>query len=419
MLKRWYIALIVLLPLTSMVLAQAPDPRDWVFIESKTVLAGISGSGVLLLKVEIANKDTLANFTLPLEIKTVVGTGFIVLGYPRTFAGTMNRLTSTLGNNLTFSPFLNNASPDSAVWSAFWDPNDTTTAEPPNSFRKPFWELRFDSIKAAEGDVFIDSAVIFDNRAGFVSIGGNSIGVNFSRGNVYVAVHHCEIFNCSAGGNVLFGRGYTYDFDASEPGTWSVTVGPGNINASTGVYNLGGQCALGQIEVVVRLTTSLGTFCECYFMLNIIDSPPSCSPAQNTVAVSHGQTATNQINATDPNAGDGFVFSKLSGPGAVNSSGGWSYSTSCSDVGASPQTIQIKTSDAFGSCIPGPGSCTSEFQLVVTNAAPSITNCPTDVLPTDTGVAFSLQLSGTDIDPADSGNLLWFLVSAPAGLTVS
>ncbi|MGE5692351.1 MAG: dockerin type I repeat-containing protein, partial [Candidatus Zixiibacteriota bacterium] len=109
----------------------------------------------------------------------------------------------------------------------------------------------------------------------------------------------------------------------------------------------------------------------------------------------------------------------LSGPGAVLSNGAWSYQTSCSDIELSPQFVRALAADSFGNCWPGPESTSCLFALVVTNAAPSVANCPADVLPADTGVAFSLQLSGADIDPADAGNLSFFLVSAPAGFSVS
>ncbi len=419
----------LLLVSVSAAFAQAPDPRDSVIIESKTVAPGQHPGGssdtaaYLYVKVWITNKDTLANFTLPVEIRSLSGDAFAVLGYPRNFAGTMSRLTATLGENLTFSPFANSASPDSAIWAGFSDPTDTATAEPPNAFRKMFWELKFDSVKANSlpGQVQIDSTVIFDNRVHFVSIDGNSMGVNFIKGVVTVGPCECNLTNCgSAGGNVLFGRSYSRDFDADSPGKWSVVVGPGTIDSVTGVYVFSGQCPLGAFPVVVHHTSNdeCGG-CDCAFIINIIDNPPSCSPAQNTISVSHGQTAANQINASDPDARDGFVFSKLSGPGTVNASGLWSYPTECADVGLSPRTIQIRTFDAFGGCTPGPLADDCEFQLVVTNAAPTVANCPTDVLPIDTGQTFSLQLSPSDADAADAGNLLFYLVSAPVGFSVS
>ena len=398
-----------------------PDPRDSVIIESKTVAPNLTGSPAFTLKVYITNKDTLANFTLPVEIKTVSGTAFVLLNSPRSFNGTINRLTSTLGNNTVFSSFVNDASPDSAIWSGFWDPNDTSTAEPPNFSRKAIWEIKFSHSSDSAGQVQIDSAVIFSNRVRFVGIGVNSVKVNLVKSIVSVSSGGCVITNCgSQGGNLLYGRSYSYDFNAGSFGRWSLAAGPGTIDSLTGVYVFSGQCPLGSIPVIVRFTPAAGGLpCDCSFPINVIDNPPSSSPAYAVVIVSHGQAATNQINAADPNAGDGLVFSKLSGPGTAASNGDWSYPTGCADVAASPRAIQIKTADAFGSCNPGPLADTCEFQLIVTNASPAITNCPTDVLPADTGSAFFLQLTAVDADFADAGSLLYNLVSGPVGFSVS
>src|SRR5262245_21405290 len=119
--------LLVVALLTATTAFAQPDARDSAIIESKFVLPSLNGSPALVLKVSISNEDTLVNFTLRVEIKTVSGNAYILLNSPRTFAGTINRLTATLGNNLTFSSFINDASPDSAVWSAFWNPGDTST----------------------------------------------------------------------------------------------------------------------------------------------------------------------------------------------------------------------------------------------------------------------------------------------------
>ncbi|MGH8005283.1 MAG: Ig-like domain-containing protein [Limisphaerales bacterium] len=407
----------VLLLIPPAAFAQAPDGRDSVIIESKTVEPGNTGSPAFTLKVYITNKDTLANLTLPVEIRTGNGAAFVLLNTPRTFNGTINRLTSTLGNSFVFSPFINDASQDSAVWSGFWDPNDTSTAEPPNSTRKAIWEIKFSHSSDSMGMVQMDSATIFDNKLQFVSVNGEAVNANFAVGTIFIF----ENITCNCPTTdleTLFGRGVTYDFDCSRAGTWHIIVGPGTIDQSTGVYQFSPYCFPQEIPVIVRLFHELGSV-DCSFTIKVTDNPPVCSPAQNVITISHGQTAANQINASDPDGGGGFVFSKLSGPGGVNSSGGWSYPTGCADVTASPQTVRIKTADAFGSCNPGPMADTCEFQLVVTNAAPTVTNCPADVLPADTGAAYSLQLTAADADPADAGNLSFFLVSAPAGFTVS
>lgn len=405
---------------TASAFAQTPDPHDSVIIESKLISPNLNGNPAFLLAVYITNKDTLANLTLPLELKTTSGTAFILLNSPRTFAGTINRLTSTLGNNPVCSPFVNDASPDSAVWSGFWDPTDTTTAEPPNSSRKAFWEIKFKHSSDSLGTVKVDSADIFANRVGFVGLGGNSIGVNFVRGFVNVNQQGPCSPNCAlAGGNVLYGRPYSFTFWNWRSGTWSMVSGPGVIDPITGTYSFSGQCALGAVPVVVRHIDVVGDTCDCAFGLYIVDNAPTSSPAQNTITVSHGQTASNRINASDWDAGDGFIFSKLDGPGYVDSTGVWKYPTTCADVGLSPQTVQIQTSDAYRSCRPGPLSSTCSFQLVVTNAAPAITNCPSVTIPIDTGSTFSFQVAATDPDPADSGHLSYLLVSAPAGLSLS
>ncbi len=416
---KWVVAGLLLL--SSVVAFAQPDPRDSVIIESKIVARNLTGSPAFTLKVYITNKDTLANLTLPVEIKTVSGNAFVLLNSPRSFNGTINRLTSTLGNNTVFSSFVNDTSPDSAIWAAFWDPNDTSTAEPPNAARKAIWEIKFSHSSDSAGQVQIDSAVIFSNRVRFVNIGVNSVRVNFVKSIVAINPGGCVITNCgSQGGNLLYGRSYSYDFNAGSFGRWSVAAGPGAIDSLTGVYSFSGRCPLGAVPVTVRLTpTGGGLPCDCSFPINVIDNPPTSSPAQAVVTVSHGATATNQINAADPNAGDELVFSKLSGPGTIASNGVWSYQTGCAEVAASPRTIQIKTADAFGSCNPGPLADTCEFQLVVTNASPAVTNCPTDVLPADTGSAFFLQLTAADADPADAGSLLYNLVSGPAGFSVS
>lgn len=394
-----------------------PDPRDSVILESKTVAPGITGSPAFTLKVYLTNKDTLANLTLPVEIRTGHGTAFVLLNTPRTFNGTINRLTSTLGNNAVFSPFLNDVSPDSAVWSGFWDPNDTSTAEPPNSSRKAIWEIKFSHASDSMGIVRVDSATIFDNELQLVNINGGAADANFAGGTMFV--FEDVTCNCpTANLEILFGRDLIYDFNCSRTGTWSLIVGPGQIDQSTGVYQFDGYCPQQEIPVVVRFFYELG-FVDCSFRISVIDNAPSCSPAQNTIAVSHGQAATNQFDGADPDAGDGVVFSKLSGPGTVGSNGNWSYQTSCADVDFSPQFVHALAIDSFGSCWPGPESTSCLFALVVTNAAPSVTNCPTDVVRADTGSAFSLQLTGADIDPADTGNLSWFLVSGPAGFSIS
>ena len=222
--------------------------------------------------------------------------------------------------------------------------------------------------------MLLDEAIVDGRITGFTNTELQEKPVNFKPG--FVTIHtEMDITNCTGvGGNVRYGRPYSYDFDAgpSPASSWSIIFGPGSIN-SNGVYSFSGQCQLGQVPVVVQAVTNFGSISRCQFTLNIIDNAPVCSPAQSVVSVSHGLVAMNQITASDPDAGDGLAYSILSGPGMVNASGVWSYTTGCEDVAVSPQTIKIKVSDAFGNCNPGPKADTCQFQLVVTNAPPVFT----------------------------------------------
>jgi hypothetical protein len=57
---------------------------------------------------------------------------------------------------------------------------------------------------------------------------------------------------------------------------------------------------------------------------------------------------------------------------------------------------------------------TCEFQLIVTNEAPAVANCPTDVIALEAGSIFSLQLVAADESPAT-----FSLVSGPDGFSLS
>ncbi|MCI0404762.1 MAG: DUF4962 domain-containing protein, partial [candidate division Zixibacteria bacterium] len=143
-------------------LSAQPDPLDSVILESKIVapVAGASGSGVVRMKVWITNKDSLTYFTLPLIETSTSGGAYMILSRPRTFNGVVVPLTGTLrffaASNMAR---YNSTSPDSFLVAAGFDPSDPATIEPPNSARKPVWELKFDTVssQAQVGTVEFDS----------------------------------------------------------------------------------------------------------------------------------------------------------------------------------------------------------------------------------------------------------------------
>jgi len=414
----------LLLVSTALVWAQ-PRPGDQMVVESKTVNTGLNAPSAVLLKVSIANVDSLTFLTWACTEYTLSGTAYMLFnngpgGTGRTFANLINPLTPTLRyfSAASFAAGYNDASPDKFLLAAGFDPADPTTIEPPNAVLKPVWEARFKATSGL-GQVIFDTGTVSGLRNTFTNTGPTDFPVNYTPGVVTIR-EPFGIINCAgAGGNVLYGRPYTYDFNEDPAGapavSWSVVVGPGSISP-TGVYTFSGQCPLGAIPVTVRATSQAGSTDDCSFTLNIIDNAPSCTPAQPTVTVSHGALATNQINTSDPDAGDVVSVSQTSGPGSTSGSN-WSYQTSCQDVGASPQTVQHQVVDGFANCNPGPLSATCQFQLVVTNAPPSI-QCPPNAQ-VQAGSNYSAQANGSDTDPADQGNLTYALVSGPAGLTVS
>jgi hypothetical protein len=402
------------------------NPGDSIILESKTVAPGTGNAAdstaYLYVRMSITNVDSLTFLTLALHERTLSGGAYGILARPRNFYGMLSPLTTTLQAQKVFGiAGYHSNSPDSFLLAGGFDPLDDATKEPPNAVRKPFWDIKFDSVTTTTvpGQFELDTGRVIQ-RTAFTNTVPQDKTPNFVKSVITVDVPGCVVINCgSAGGNVLYGRPYSFDFNSDiNPVTWSVTVGPGSIDPNTGVYTFSGQCPLGAIPVTVRATDpATQKTCECQFTLNIIDNAPSCTPAQPTVTVSHGQLATNQINTSDPDAGDVVSVSQTSGPGSTTAGGAWSYQTGCADVGLSPQTVQEQVVDGFANCNPGPLSATCQFQLVVTNAAPSI-QCPPNAQ-VQAGSNYQAQANGSDADPADQGNLTYALVSGPAGLTVS
>ncbi|HXF48732.1 MAG TPA: T9SS type A sorting domain-containing protein [Verrucomicrobiae bacterium] len=245
-------------------------------------------------------------------------------------------------------------------------------------------------------------------------------------GTFYVPPPLPSLENCPTEDTIRYGGPpYSVDFGSDREGEPNVRYileyGPGTIDSITGLYTLQNTCNLGKHGIVVQLIVRsngpslLLGYCKFFLLVN--DHSPDAIPAQQTVTVSHGQMATNQIQVSDPDSGDAFTFTQTYGPGAIDSNGVWTYQTTCKDVGASPQIVSIQINDGYGSCTPGPLTANTSFHLVVTNAAPSIL-CPPNAQ-IQVNRLYQVQVKAQDADPADTDSLTFSLVSGPAGLTVS
>ncbi|HLG93493.1 MAG TPA: hypothetical protein VI546_01515 [candidate division Zixibacteria bacterium] len=183
---------LVFLLWTAAVFAQAPDPRDSIILESKTVAPGAyPGSSTdtaayLYLKVYITNKDSLTAITLVLKETSTSGGAYVILGRPRNFGGMASLLTNTLRGGLIFSSArYHSNSPDTFSLAGLFDPLDASTLELPNAVRKALWEIKFDSVWNNTGTVEFDTARIIQNTV-FTTTWPLDVYPNFVKGVVTV-----------------------------------------------------------------------------------------------------------------------------------------------------------------------------------------------------------------------------------------
>jgi hypothetical protein len=190
MMIRWA-ALLVLLLLAASAVAQMPDPRDSIILESKTVYPGAhpgsssDTAAYVYLKVYITNKDTLIAVTTSLQEKTLSGGAYATLGRPRNFNGVVNRLTNTLrAQSVAQLSRYNSSSPDSFLLAGLFEPI-LEDFEPPNAVRKAFWEIKFDTVWNNPGTFELDTATVFQST-GFTNTVPLDKPVNFVKSIITV-----------------------------------------------------------------------------------------------------------------------------------------------------------------------------------------------------------------------------------------
>ncbi len=175
-------------------LAQAqPHPQDSIILESKTVYPGAHPGGAsdtaayVYLKVYITNKDSLTAVALSLEELSLTGGAYLILGRPRTFNGVVSSYTSTLqGSKILNALNYHSNSPDSFSVVGLYDPLNPFSIEPANAARKPFWEIKFDSVWSNPGTVELDSTRVAGSPSGFASTALQDVRVHFAKSVVTV-----------------------------------------------------------------------------------------------------------------------------------------------------------------------------------------------------------------------------------------
>jgi hypothetical protein len=190
--KRMVVALLAVLGMAVIVQAQ-PDPRDSVILESKTVYPGAhpgsssDTAAYAYLRVYITNKDSLVAIEVSLLETALSGGAYMTLGWPRNFNGVFNRLTNTLGGTkyYNFTGYHSN-SPDSFYFGGVFDPLQPASIEPPNAVRKPFWEIKFDTVRANLGAVEFDSLGNLSRQTAFTNTVPVDVPVHFVKSTVTV-----------------------------------------------------------------------------------------------------------------------------------------------------------------------------------------------------------------------------------------
>jgi hypothetical protein len=180
-----------------------------------------------------------------------------------------------------------------------------------------------------EGDVA--SPFGFPVETAFAPAAGGIVYPTVNSGTVTVANTAPSIDNCPANPVVTYwGNPVQINFDATDPDLacgcdelqWSVTDGPGGINASTGLYSYaapGTDVGCQNIEITVE--DNYGGVATCSFQIQVLNKPPVITCPDEVINIIWGNTAEATITAVDPDGGPGsLTYSMVSfnGPGTAS-----------------------------------------------------------------------------------------------------
>jgi hypothetical protein len=160
---------------------------------------------------------------------------------------------------------------------------------------------------------------------------------------------------------------------------------------------------------------------DCWPVAPQRNACPEFDPDRHSMTMGHCESDCVTLTATDLEGNDiEFDGGTLTGGAGLmqvidNGDGTCDvcYTATCADVGQAI-TIDVGVKDAFHEFT----DCgIHTVTVTVTNAAPVITNCPTEVLQVGKGNTISYDLDATDADPCDV--LTWSMCSGPGNVDVN
>lgn len=241
---------------------------------------------------------------------------------------------------------------------------------------------------------------------------------------VVANINQTPVITSNAIVNAVENSPYTYDVDATDPDpsdvlTFSLVSAPAGagIDGATGLITwtpLATQTGLQSFLVRVTDDGVGSLFAEQSFQVDVLDinqSPTIVSVPPTTATET--QLFTYDVDATDPDPGDGLVFTLVNAPlgASIDSASGLISWTPTALQGGLQAFLVRVTDDGVGSLSADQGFAVTVIDV---NQPPTIDSVP--VVTATENSLYTYAVNGTDPDPIDT--LTYSLVVAPAGATV-
>lgn len=412
---------------------------DAVFVESKSVLPSALG---VTAGVFISNDNGAAGLVIPLEVRTLSGGAYITGVFNNTVPASGRMHTSALGTGAACS-----GTPGSVTLRKYAAPSGTCSGPTSSSFATPVANVDFVSpdgsllaavsqgdagigdciemppgsdapglpsylltfnVLANQGQFVIDSCCITPaNHVSYVDANSVLYPMAFTAGIITVEIPPNQCPNTLSNGPVpaaSVGSPVSVAINSNDlegdPRDYVASVGSVSGNDGSDTWSYTPTCAdVPSFNVTIEVSDNQhpdGACQSIQFTVNV-------SPAQLNISCGNvnvhwaGADASQQINVSG--GCPPYTFQQMSGVGATDAAGLWSYNQGCSDVGTSP--ITIRATDATQAFV----ECT--FNLTVTNQLPTCAAITPTLAPQ--GVETVIDLG--DASQADGDALTYTLIS--------